>query len=263
MRLPMIMLATTVVISGCDSGIPTNGTIDSIPFVPTGFKCRLSPSGAYSPGYLYREDENGVEWLTEDFSPTTSPRRYLAALGTYKATINREANIVANLIEPLGPLSGAPAPSLTSDRGSTITFNDGALLLLSDAQEQELLRTAETAITPRPGSRYFVVRDAIETRSVEIHLTSTDEARLGGQVGIANLISLSPTLSLTRGETVTVKGDFENPMNVCMRAVELVSVASDPGPGGSAGGGWVISDSLAPLADNRPIMMAGGEKSGG
>ena len=249
MHFRVLATGILLLLSGC---VNEPLTVPSNQIVPAGFVCDLSPSEAYSPGYVYRLDKAGARWLTEDFSPSTKPRQYSAIFGSYNAEVTYKAGIVANLLSPVGSVEAG----VGSSRVSKVTFSNAAFLMLTDVQEEELLSTADRVIKPRTGSRYFVVRDAIRARGIDIELSASNEARLGGEATIANAVKLTPNLSLVRSKSLTIKGEFSSPLNVCIRAVELVpsEVAADEGVSAAPRRLWAVSGRVLQPAAARRIV---------
>jgi hypothetical protein len=230
------------------------------PFVPRGFGCRLLPSQAYSPGFIFRVDESGAEWLTEDLSLETNPKRYTAATGEYIASVKSGLDIQIALTHPLGSLNSAGV-SVTASSGTntTVAFTDASLLLLTDQQTQALLSYATQNINPSSGSRYYIVRDALQAKGIDIKLSSADESKLGGEAKIEGIVSAKPGFSLVRGQSLTIKGTYPDPLNVCIRPVLLEFLDSPAGgaaePVNDAQSfSWRVSDFVASDADLQKIL---------
>lgn len=230
------------------------------PFVPRGFGCRLLPSQAYSPGFIFRVDESGAEWLTEDLSLETNPKRYAAATGEYVASVKSGLDIQVALTNPLGTINSVGVlATASSGTNTTIAFSDASLLLLTDQQTQTLLSYATQKISPSSGSRYYVVRDALQAKGIDIKLSSADESKLGGEAKIAAVVSTKPGFSLVRGQSLTIKGTYPDPLNVCIRPVLMefvdspVSGAAEPASD-TQSFSWRVSDFVASDADLQKIL---------
>lgn len=254
-----IYICSVVAVPGCiDPVLPDIS--QGIPFVPRGFSCVLLPSQAYSPGYVYRVDADGSEWLSEDFAARTKPNRYAAATGEYVADISSGADLTINLLQPIGAVAsaGISASSINGSK-STVGFDSASLLLLSDSQAAEILKFATDNLRPVDGSRYFVVRDAIQARGININLSASDESKLGGEASVAKIVSIKPGVTMKREKSLTIKGTYSENLNVCIRPV-LLEFITLPVPGSevpvSAGQtfSWTITDEIATLNETTKII---------
>ena len=224
-RLSLLLLGA-VVISSC-ARVPF---ADDRTFVPPGFLCTTSPSTAYGPGYIFRIDESGSAFLVTDARDRAVVSNYQAALGTYKASLATGGGLSFALSSIGAPKSGEAGASST--QSTTMAFRDGRFAFMGDADESQFIQETRGQISVRPGSRYFFVRDAVQARGIEIRISSEDEEKLGGEAAIENLISLKPNFSAEREENLEVVGEFETPLNVCVRAVEIgaATVAGELAP---------------------------------
>ena len=222
-RFPLLALGA-VFISSC----ATDGTDAERAFVPLGFLCAASPSTAYSPGYIFRKDERGSTFLVADARDRATTSNYEAAFGTSNVSLVTGGGLSFSLTSVEAPISGKLGAS--SVENSKMVFNDGRFAFMSDADEVKFIQETKGTISVRPGSRYFFVRDTIQSRGFEIHLSSVDEADLGGEVAIKNLISFNSNLSLERKKSLDVVNKSKTLLNVCVRAIEISVATLTDGP---------------------------------
>lgn len=246
-------------IAACEpSSGPTGTPPPRTPIAPDGFACTTSPSTAYAPGYIYRVDRDGVEWLSQDLSFSTRATEYPAALGGYEAVVTRGAGLTASLLSPVASISSGSMDGSISDVLTTkVAFESGAFLLLNDTQEDELIQFANENIRVREGSSYFVVRDVIQASGIRITLSNNDVVRLGGSASLIGLIEASPTFSVARDETLTIEGDFNDRLNVCIRAVPLsrsVPTTQDGEPVVVSESTWQLHNAVAPLPVSEQLL---------
>lgn len=117
---------------------------------------------------------------------------------------------------------------------------------MQDAGIDALTKEVLADLTPKAGSRYYVVRDTIRAKRIDIEISGKDEAKLGGQATIAKLVGVSPSVQFSRDETLTLSADFPSPLNVCIRAVEIVPrTANDGTTTVTEGGNWQITNRVA------------------
>lgn len=215
-----ILLVSIIALASCQS-IGTN-----VPAaVPKGFLCSTSPSEAYSPGFVYRVDEAGISSMVVDLSAKAKTSVFNAALASYDASVVTGGGLSFALAE--STVSGSASAS--SSRTSRAFFSQGNFALMADADEEALIAEIRSRITPRADNRYFLVRDAIQAKGIEISLSSSDEAKLGGEARIRSLLSAKPSIDITRSQSLSVSGTFDPALNVCVRAVELM-LGTDSGP---------------------------------
>lgn len=222
-------------LTGCVGTPETESlTLRSQP-VPAGYTCSVSPSTAYAPGYVFRINESGASFLVMDARNRAETAEYSAALGSYNATLTSASS-----------LSFALAPGGTSAEGNTsqsrsnttkMSFKNGSFVLMDDQNETALLSIISGEIDRRPNNQYFMVRDAIQANGVQIILNSTDERTLGGETSVAELVSGKTNFTVTKVENLEINGDFEVPLNVCVRAVEIPIAPN-------------VGDLVSPVIDN-------------
>lgn len=211
--------------------------------VPNGYYCTTTPSEAYSPGYVYRVDQGGAEFLVDVLSDQANTFSFRAALGTYKANVSRGADLDISLLED-APLPGASATtSASASRVSSVSFSDGRFVLMNDAGFRAIAQLALDSLQPEAGSTYFVVRDSIQAKGIDISLTADNELSLGGEAEISKLLTAKPGIKLERDEELTIKGTFAEPLNVCIRAVRIDPV--QPGDQVSEGRNWSVTNVAA------------------
>lgn len=215
-----MLLVSIVALASCqpfDTNVPAA--------VPKGFLCSTSPSEAYSPGFVYRVDEAGISSMVVDLTAEARTSIFKAALASYEASAVTGGELSFALVE--SPVGGSASAS--SSRTSKAVFSQGNFVFMSDFDEEALIASIRSRITPRAGSRYFMVRDAIQAKGIEISLSSSDEAKLGGEARIRSLLSAKPSVSITRSQTLSISDNFDPALNVCVRAVEL-TLGPDSGP---------------------------------
>lgn len=238
------ILIVPLAMAGC--GISSFPDAPPPGFVPSGYVCSLSPSAAYAPGYLYRVDGSGAELLVRDLRQQARTSTYQAALGTYDATVTRGGGLNFQLLRPISSVGGGADLSGSRTQTTKVSFADGQYSLMTDDDAAAIVEAAGGEFVPRSDSRYFIVRDAIQARGVEIKLTTGDEAKLGGEASVSELATSKPNFSLTRDENLTVSGTFEEPLNVCIRAmaVEPVPEPSEPAPVSEPSGPTPVSEAV-------------------
>ena len=136
--------------------------------VPKGFTCSVAPSEAYSPGYVYRVDSSGAELLVSDLSTEVPTFSYGVVLPSYDASLSRDAGLKFSLLGGSG--TNEASLGATGSSSSRVSFQDGRLVLMTDTATDALLTRLSSELTPKTGSRYYVVRDAIRASGIDLRI---------------------------------------------------------------------------------------------
>ena len=238
-----LSLFCAATVAGCSTEPNIGNATKSV--VPAGFICSATPSEAFSPGFVYRVDATGSELLVNDLSARAPIFAFAAVLPNYDATLTRGASLNISLVSGSGGLPSAEASS-SGTRTSHVAFGDGQFVLMQDAGIDALTKEVLADLMPKAGSRYYVVRDTIRAKRIDIKISGQDETKLGGQATIAKLVGVNPSVQFSRDETLTLSADFPSPLNVCIRAVEIVPQTSSDGTKTvTEGGNWLITNRIA------------------
>lgn len=248
------LVCTTLVLSACvNSGLTPVASRSA--FLPNGYLCSSTPSTAFSPGFVYRLDSAGERLLVADLSSEAVTYIYRAALGTYDAALTSSGGLEFAL-GPRATVAARSEISAGSSSKSKLTFRNGRFALMTDSDEEQLVESLLGRISERPGSRYFLVRDAIQATGMDIQLSSGDETTLGGELGIEKVVTLTPNAEIKRTGSANVSADFDEVLNVCVRAVEITIPTAAPGepapiiePNGASRIRYLSADSLSKLIE--------------
>ncbi len=213
------------VLSACTTRDDLNDVSSQL--VPTGYYCSTTPSEAYSPGYVYRVDKTGAELLVDQFSQQAETFSFKAALGSYIAEVSRSAGLNFSLLELPDAATADAEAKLAASKVSKVAFKNGQFELMNDAGFRAVADLAGETIEPVSGSEYFLVRDSIQAKGVEIKLSAENEASLGGEAKVTDLFSAKPNVKVERKEELTVNETFDDPLNVCIRPVRLEFIEPD------------------------------------
>lgn len=229
------VLAALPALLGCTDPPPVPGI--SVPSggddaITRGFVCTTTPTAAYSPGYVFRRDESGSQLLVDMLSDQAKVYRAKTLFGTYTANLARSAGLKFTLDTAIEDISASGDLGASSGQTTKVSFTDGELVQMTDRGVNEIIRTATADLVPVSGSTYFVVRDSIQAKAFDITLTRNDQAHLGGQVGVRNIVNADPSLSFQGDSGLVINGTFPEPLNVCLRAVRMEPLlVAEPAPG--------------------------------
>lgn len=247
-----VLVYAALALSACGN----NGSTLSAPrsaFLPNGYLCSSTPSTAFSPGFIYRLDSAGGRLLVADLSNEAVTYNYRAALGTYDASLTSSSGLEFAL-SPTASIAVGANVSTGSSSKSKLTFRNGRFALMTDSDEEKLIESLSGRVSTRPGSRYFLVRDAIQATGIDIQLSNGDEATLGGEIGVQRVVTLTPNARFQRTDSANVSADFEEALNVCVRAVEVTVPEGTPRepapivePGGASAIRYISPESLSKI----------------
>jgi hypothetical protein len=242
-----LLFTSACLLSGC-VGRDIGGDLpkDVGKVVPSDFFCSATPSEAYGPGFVYRVDQLGSEFLVVDLSSFAKTFKYSAVSPVYEASFSRSGGMIFNL---LGTPSTASADVNSVNSGtSRVAFSSGSYVLMSDETFDALLAQIEMQVTPKIGSRYFVVRDTIQASGIDIVISREDKTKIGGEAKVAKIIGATPSVDIQQKESLSLVKEFQGNLNVCKRPVEI-----QPSGKVSSGGsiepvseeiGWRVSKSV-------------------
>ncbi|MDX2309640.1 MAG: hypothetical protein NW216_15490 [Hyphomicrobium sp.] len=203
-----------------------------VPGVPQGFQCPLVPNGMDPPGSIYRLDSKGTYWRVKDYS--TDPA--IAAIPNFRRQVK-----VANYALSDRQLASAglsyevlksALPGLSAEGGAdfkkqlavNVIVEDMEAELIDDVVAEKILERFKAEVTPQPGSRYFLVREAVKAGAVSYSLKRADVAKLGGEAQIENLAKAKTNVTVRDNDgAFEIKQVFApDRLSVCIKPAELV-----------------------------------------
>lgn len=210
--------------------------------VGPGESCFLATSTLRKPGTIYRLNNSGTLFYVHDMSQTVS-----TSIGeeTY-GSLHRQSN--SSLAGNLG-LIGVGA-SLSGDWNSV---NEWSFQLVG--AEREIL--TDVAAKPiedwfaayedyRQNDSYFLIREVLRSKSIDIQIDKKRIAGLGGEAKIQSVVDAKANWKYQRDAEYQLQSTFEQPQSVCMKPEQLVRTTS-----GTASGG--IRVTLTPVSEPLPI----------
>lgn len=222
-------------ISGMDTASikPSADSVTSqfVPGVPKGYQCPLVPNGFDPAGSIYRLEKDGTYYRVKDF--TTDPA--IQALGAFKREVaisnyalsdtqNASAGLSFDLLKKVMPgLTASGSADYKKAMTVDITVEDMVGEVIDDSVADKIVDLFQANMKPKPGSKYFLVRETVRAGAVSYRLKQADLARLGGKAEVEKL---------AQGQAnVTVKddaGQFEikqtfkpERMAICIKSAEI------------------------------------------
>jgi hypothetical protein len=252
-------------ISGLDTAsikpAAENVTEAFVPGVPKGYQCPLVPNGFDPAGSIYRLEKDGTYFRVKDF--TTDPA--ITALGKYKRDVpisnyvlsdtqQANAGLSFDLLKKVVPgLSASAAADYKKAMTVDITVEDMVGEVIDDHVADKIVDLFRASMTPKRGSKYFLVRETVRAGSVSYKLKQTDLAKLGGKAEVEKLAQGAANVTVRDNDGVfEIKQTFKpDRMAICVKSAEIVIE-----------GGAVASAAALKSADETPvpqIKRIGGE----
>jgi hypothetical protein len=234
--------AVTLLVAGCSesfSGVdtasikPAAETVNQafVPGVPKGYQCPLVPNGFDPAGSIYRLDKDGTYFRVKDF--TTDPS--IQALGAFKRDVpisnyvlsdtqQANAGISFDLLKKVVPgLTASASADYKKAMTVDITVEDMVGEVIDDNVADKIVDLFQANMKPKPGSKYFLVRETVRAGSVSYKLKQTDLARLGGKAEVEKLAQGQANLTVKDNDGVfEIKQTFKpDRMPICIKSAEI------------------------------------------
>jgi len=206
---------------------PTNVKNDFVPGLPPGYQCPLIPNGFDPVGSIYRIDATGTYWRVKDFSDDTmvSNQRRTVSIANYTLSDEQIAStgLSATLMKTVLPGLSAEASGDTSSKMAVgITVKDLQGEVIDDQVADYVIAWFQRHVTPRPGSRYYLVREAIMAGSVSYSLEDKDVQKLGGSAQIVGLANAKADVTVRDDlGRMVIEQTFEKRISVCTKPSEI------------------------------------------
>lgn len=237
------LLGLAGLVGGCSeslSGVDTASikpaaeavTHDFVPGVPKGYQCPLVPNGFDPAGSIYRLDKDGTYFRVKDFTSDPS----LTALGPYKRDVpisnyqlsdtqQANAGLSFDLLKKVVPgLNASGSADYKKAMTVDITVEDMVGEVIDDNVADKIVDLFKASMKPKPGSKYFLVRETVRAGAVSYKLKQTDLARLGGKAEVEKLAQGQANLTVRDNDGVfEIKQTFKpERMAICIKSAEIV-----------------------------------------
>lgn len=244
-RLPLLgglsfVLAT---LTGCADAL-TTGTItppnppDFVPGLPKGYQCPLVPNGFDPAGSIYRLDKTNTYYRVKDFSndpAVTAAAGYRKNIPISNYVLSDKQTSTAGLSlavlkTALPGLNAGVSADLNKEVSVDITVEDMVGEVIDDTVADHILNWFRTSVEPKPGNKYFLVRETVRAGSVSYRLKQKDLAKLGGKAQLEKLAEGSANVTLHDNDgTFEIKQKFSpERMPVCIKSAEIVVDSARP-----------------------------------
>jgi hypothetical protein len=226
-RLGWVALAS-LALAACQDGLAT-GTI--VPGLPKGYQCPLVPNGFDPAGSIYRLDKTNTYYRVKDFSKDP----VIGAMPGFKRDVQisnyvlsdkqtSTAGLSFNVLKNALPgLTASGAADFNKEVSVDITVEDMVGEVLDDTVADKIVDAFKASVEPKPGNKYFLVRETIRAGGVSYRLKQTDLAKLGGKAELEKLADGSANVTLRDNNGVMeIKQKFApERIHVCIKSAEI------------------------------------------
>jgi hypothetical protein len=237
------LISLAALLAGCSSDLtgldtasikPAAEAVTSkfVPGLPKGYQCPLVPNGFDPAGSIYRLDKDGTYFRVKDF--TTVPA--IAATGSYKRDVKisnyqlsdtqqANAGLSLDLLKKVLPgLTASASADYKKAMTVDITVEDMIGEVIDDAVADKIIELFERSMKPKPGSKYFLVRETVKAGAVSYRLKQADLAKLGGKAEVEMLAKGAANVTIRDNDGVfEIKQTFKpDRMPICIKSAEIV-----------------------------------------
>jgi hypothetical protein len=197
-----------------------------IPGVPNGYTCPVVPNTFDPAGSIYRIDASRTFWRVADLKSepfVVKNRRPDVVIADYLLSDEQAASagMSARLVKTALP--GLEVDGELDEKVSVeIIVKDIRADIIYDTGADQISQWFQKNIKPRPGSRYFIVREAIKAGAVTYRLKRKDLAKFGGSAKIEHIAEGKANVTVRdNNSTFEITQTFPQRINVCVKADEI------------------------------------------
>ena len=234
----LVAAVAMLLTSGCaqELGSLTTGALlptkpeqvaEVIPGVPNGYTCPVVPNTFDPAGSIYRIDASGTFYRVADLGSkpfVVKNRRPDVVIADYVLSDEQAASagVSARLLKTALPDLSAEG-SLDEKVSVEIIVKDIRADIIYDTGADQIVSWFQENVRPRPGSRYFIVREAIQAGAVTYRLKRKDLAKFGGSAKIEQIAEAKANVTVRdNNSTFEITQAFSPRVNVCVKADEIM-----------------------------------------
>jgi hypothetical protein len=202
-----------------------------VPGLPNGYQCPLVPNGFDPAGSIYRLDKSGAYYRVKDFSKEPA----FASMADFKREVPVSNYVLSDkqtstaglsfeiLKNALPGLSGGSA-DFNKEITVDITVEDMVGEVIDDTVADKIVQWFEANVQPKPGSKYYLVRETLRAGAVSYRLKSADLAKLGGKTQVEKLAEGNANVTIRdNAGAFEIKQKFSpERIHVCIKSAEIV-----------------------------------------
>lgn len=224
---PMMPDANTALIAGSIEKSP-----QMLPGVPNGFECPLIPNGFDPAGSIYRLDKNGTFYRVTAYGEEPA----ILAMKGYRRDIKiadynfsdaQKSSVGVSFAVLQNALPGLTATANADVKKSLkvdVVVSDMMADSIDDQVADHILERFKTDVKPKPGSKYFLVRESIRAGAISYALKREDLAKLGSEAQVEQIANgkADVTFKDNNGLVSITQKFLPDRVPVCIKAAEIV-----------------------------------------
>ncbi len=197
-----------------------------IPGVPKGYTCPVVPNTFDPAGSIYRIDTSGTFYRVADLRSqpfVVKNRRQDVVIADYVLSDEQAASvgISARILKSALPDLSAEG-NLDARVSVEIIVKDIRADIIYDTGADQIAQWFQKNVSVRVGSRYFIVREAIQAGAVTYRLKRKDLAKFGGRAKIEQVAEGNANVTVRdNNSTFEITQTFSPRINVCVKADEI------------------------------------------
>lgn len=203
-----------------------------LPGVPNGFECPLVPNGFDPAGSIYRLDKSGTFYRVTAYGEepavaTMKGYRQNIRVADYTFSDAQKSSAGVSFAVLQNALPGLTAAANADFKKSLkidVTVSDMMAESIDDQVADHILARFKSEVKPKPGSKYFLVRETIRAGAVSYSLHREDLAKLGSEAQLEKLASgkADVTFKENAGLISITQKFLPDRVPVCIKAAEIV-----------------------------------------
>jgi hypothetical protein len=207
-------------------------TPQMLPGVPNGFECPLIPNGFDPAGSIYRLDKNGTFYRVTAYGEEPA----VLAMKGYRRDIKiadytfsdaQKSSVGVSLAVLQNALPGLTAAANADVKKSLkvdVVVSDMMADSIDDQVADHILERFKTDVKPKPGSKYFLVRESIRAGAVSYALKREDLAKLGSEAQVEQIANGKADITFkdNNGLVSITQKFLPDRVPVCIKAAEIV-----------------------------------------
>ncbi|MBB4842523.1 hypothetical protein HNP55_001038 [Paucibacter oligotrophus] len=225
LAIPFLLLTT----AGC---IPTNKTTgQALTPKDSEYQCLPVPSKWKEVGSVFSLDSKGITLRLGKVDKIQVLPPTDAGFPEYTARVSIGSKLLLSSLSDFTTSTGASA-ILDTEASSMLNVSakySSTMLQISEGQPEPkaILWFRESGFTATDGIRYFLVRETIQSPEVDYEVQKADLVKLGVEAKFKEVAKANLTAGdFSDANTVRLKKRFPEPVNVCIKPVELVLIGT-------------------------------------
>ena len=197
-----------------------------IPGVPKGYTCPVVPNTFDPAGSIYRIDTSGTFYRVADLRSqpfVVKHRRKDVVIADYVLSDEQAASVgmSARLLKTALPDLSAEG-NIDARVSVEIIVKDIRADIIYDTGADQIVDWFQKNVSVREGSKYFIVREAVQAGAVTYRLKSNDLAKFGGRAKIEQVAEGNANVTVRdNNSTFEITQTFPGRINVCVKADEI------------------------------------------